>query len=76
MEKKTLEIDEECLVTVVLFEVKERIKIIQATRTQLLKWYGLELFLQITDKDPKDLPGEIRLNVVVERELPTCYVLR
>lgn len=56
-------------------DVKENISIVQATRAQLLNWWGydFELFLVIIEKDLKDLPEvtelleERRLNMAVER---------
>lgn len=69
------EIEEEWLVTVILSEVKEDMKVILGNKDTTVGWwgYGLELFLHITERDFKklpeviELPENVRLNIVIKR---------
>ncbi|XP_014783152.1 uncharacterized protein LOC106878453 [Octopus bimaculoides] len=75
------ELEETWLMTAIMFNIKEEAKILKATRTQSIDYwgYGIELTIQATVEDlnriDEDivLPDDLRLRVKVEGRPPTCF---
>lgn len=69
------------MIVAVLIDMKEEAKMVQATWTQLVNWCGYRsgIIIQTTQEDLNDvaetieLPEDVKLAVVEEGRLPTCY---